>query len=307
MTDLDFDKVDRWFAVTLAPEHSQAYRRSSLRTPELTAFEAGQEAIVTALTGPVPHVAGPAEDVVGGLLHTYLQSLAAGLAQARIVNAEPNGQAGAVDLAAGLITAAAAVGDRAPGTPVVAAAHRAGLMAAESMAAGARFTEVARAALAGITQGWPAEARGASGLSGPFGRPTTRPDGRNEQSVSTVSTEASSRLHLLLVRLLDALVEVNRPPRTGPDVAPCGAVAGENVGVPFSAEVTFTIFGSSNEAAALQNELRVELQATSTEVICWSDGDRHLFHLHTDRPGRAVALAFASSTVFDLEITARQP
>ncbi|MTD13513.1 hypothetical protein GIS00_06090 [Nakamurella sp. YIM 132087] len=286
MDVLDPGTVQRWFEVALDGTDQAPHLRIRPTADERAALESARYGLLAALDGQEVIVADPAGG--SGLLR-YLTGLVAGVAQARLTDAYQDGTAAPLHLVAGMIAGAAALGagptstdaavrtgeSVASAVPTVSeSAHRAGVAAAEAVITGADLTEMARVAEQASRQGW-------------------------------LPTEdlPELRLHLLLAQLLGALAvgaAGTAGHRTGPDSTSCGGFPGDNCGVPFPAEVTFTLHGDPAAAEAL----RVELSGVA-EVQLWVEGSRQLFHLHTEDPGPVVEQAYLMATPFDLRITLR--
>ncbi len=264
----------RWFALaTAAPGRGSPVSWSA---SDLRILKDAEEQLLGALSGQDVRRAPPGrstESRAGQRLSAYLSALAAGVAETRRQAGSPDA-ASPMDLAAGLLAGAAALGD--PGGGVGAAgAHRAGLVAVEAVVAGADLGQVAKAALTALgTVPAPANA-----------------------SPAVVDSQ-DLRLTAVLTRLLEALVDATRPARTGPDRADCGATADQNAGAPFVAEVQFVVFGGP---AALASVL-AEAEGAGSRVTVWSEGDRHVLHAHTAEPGRLISGVIAVATPFDLDI-----
>jgi hypothetical protein len=278
---LDAAMIRRWFASAMDGAGRPQHLRLELTVPERDALRAGCADLLTALTDADAGTPELAELAPGAPLAGYLGGVAAGLGQARVADGWEPGVAAPLHLAAGLIAGAAALAATTPapdsgtGPGAAESAHRAGVAAAEAVVTGADLGEMARAAELAIQQGW----------------------------LPTPAT-ADLRTHLLLTLLLTGLAESVAGPRTGPDATSCGGRPGENAGVPFAAEVTFTLHGAPSDAEALHADLAALPQVQ--EVQLWQQGDRALVHLHTDDPGPVVERAYLLATPFDLRITRRQ-
>lgn len=291
MAVFDAELVDRWFSRIAAPDVGEPHVRVEPTATEFIAFAEGRRLVLAALRSAAaassavtdPRVVRIDEPAARKLL-AYLRTFAAGVAEVRQANTEPPGTGSPLAVATGLISGAAALGDGPAGSastperPTQLVAHRAGMVAAETVVTGAGLSEVARGAAAVALAGW---------------TPTSPSD--REGLVE-------HRTQLLLFRLWAALVDATRPPRTGPERASCGAPPGQNHGTVFAAEITFTMFGGTTEVESL----RLDLSAAAQEVMVWSDGDRHQFHVHTDRAGETISRAYLATTLFDLQITARE-
>ena len=280
---LDHTIVHRWFALVTAAPAADVGLPLTWTAADLRVLRWAEETLVSALDGREP-VRPPAVSTgSAGRLADYLASLAAGVAETRRQSADPRAP---LDLAAGLLAGAAAIGG-ATGEVSAARSHRAGMVAVEAVVAGADLPEVAKAA--------------AVALEAPL-------DLRTEAIKPQDSNDV--RLSAMIGRLLAALVRATRPARTGPDSAACGATPDQPAGRPFRAEVQFVVFGGASLLADLERAMVADSPRSDaaldsgpdSELVIWSDGDRHAVHVHTADAGRLISEAFAVTTLFDLQI-----
>ena len=309
MTSLDADLVRGWFGrIRNTEEPVMPQLRIVPTVQENLALAAGADLIETAVcgTGVIDDGYGPSglTELPAAMLQRYLTAFAAGIASARLAFAgaasddldsndvigEPAaaGDASALAVAAGLNAGAAALhgeiaigSDRpaqrwGPAEPTAAESARlAGFAAAELVVNGAGLHEIAAAAAGAAINGWR------------LGLP--------EHPVERVEYRTRGLVGALLV----ALEIQTRDPEPPALPASCGALPGQNLGRPFTAEITFTMGLAPAEIRSLTNDLA----GLVTELAVWSGGQWPRFHVHTDRAGDVIAQVYAYGTPFDLEIT----
>lgn len=252
---------------------------------ERTALGAGFAAIRIAVLGE--HPPGGALNERAGRqpsaatdLERYLRGVAAGI-EATGADRDP------MSLVAGLVAGAARLqfdrAGRGGEEPSAAeAAARAGVAAADVATEGAPLARVTDVAAAVAAEGWA------------FGVPD------DPELVDDY------RLRALIGMVLAALNDVVSAMQDGPQVAGCGATAGDHRGRTFLAEVTFEFRG----AAAAQARLADSIGLMGTDLRVWpgsgDDGITH-YHLHTNHPAEVVGEIYAMGTPFDLLIGSLEP
>ena len=294
----DTDLVGRWFDLLLEPHQAIGDSFTLAPTPaERQVLTEGLRVIGAAvgrseLPTPVPP---PPEEPVAALLQRYLVGIATGIAGSRQAMGtmgpgtgfEGVAEIDRLSLVAGLIAGGAAVqispdpgstgtATEFPGAGLSARsavdlARSAGTSAAELVVDGADLHAITSAAAATVL------------AEGP-------PDAANRNP--------RYRARALVGSVLMALQRSTAP--AGARVRPptCGAGPGENVGTELPAEVTFTMFLSQEVGA----RLAALIDGISDEVVVWSEGDRHYFHVHTRAAGEVIAEAYAVGSVFSLVI-----
>jgi hypothetical protein len=109
------------------------------------------------------------------------------------------------------------------------------------------------------------------------------------------------RAAVLVGAVLVALEIATRDPEPPAVPASCGALPGENLGEPFSAEITFTMGLAAEEIRSLS----ADLGQLATEIAVWPGSNWPRFHVHTDQPAEVIGQIYAHGTPFDLQITSR--
>jgi hypothetical protein len=335
MTSLDDDLVRRWLERAGDSGESVMPQWGIVpTTQERRALAIGGAWVIAAVNGAPasrpPGDTGEADltELPALLLHRYLRAFAAGVASARLAfapgRADPvsaglagfedfddstdlddgadfdggagdvagvaGGDLGALALAAGLNAGAAALhgeiataGERTGQSRTYAepsaaeSARLAGFAAAELVVNGAGLHQVADAAATAACNGW---------RIGLPGHPVER---------------LEYRTRALLGLLLVALEIQTRDPEPPAEPASCGALPGENLGRPFTAEITFTMGLAPAEIRSLAGDLA----SLAADVTVWPGSRWPRFHLHTDRAGDVIGQVFAYGTPFDLAITER--
>ena len=107
------------------------------------------------------------------------------------------------------------------------------------------------------------------------------------------------RTRALVGLLLEALEIQTRDPEPPAEPASCGALPGENLGRPFTAEITFTMGLAQAEIRSLEDDLT----GLAADVTVWPGSRWPRFHVHTDRAGDVIGQVYAYGTPFDLTIT----
>lgn len=308
MTSLDADLVRAWFRrIRDTAEPVMPQWRIVPTVQEDLALTAGGDQVESAVSGTsavdAGYGSGELTELPAMMLQRYLTAFAAGIASARlafaantsedpesgeVLAADAMGDTDALALAAGLNAAAAALhGEIVTGSdrqaerwrhcePTAAESARlAGFAAAELVVNGAGLHEIAAAAAGAAITGWR------------LGLP--------ENPVE----RAEYRVRGLVGALLVALEIQTRDPEPPAHPASCGALPGQNLGRPFTAEITFTMSLAPAEIRSLSNDLA----GLVTEIAVWPGGQWPRFHLHTERAGDVIGQVYACGTPFDLEIT----
>lgn len=286
MIDVDVHLVTAW-SDRLFDAARPVMRQWGVRPTdeELTAMGSGFAAIRIAVLGE--HPSGDALDERAGRrpsaatdLERYLRGVAAGI-EATGADRDP------MSLVAGLVAGAARLqfdraGRGAEEPSAAEAAARAGVAAADVATEGAPLARVTDVAAAVAAEGWA------------FGVPD------DPELVDDYRLRAL--IGMVLAALNDAVIAI----QDRPQVAGCGATAGDHRGRTFLAEVTFEFRG----AAAAQARLADSIGPMGTDLRVWpgsgDDGVTH-YHLHTNHPAEVVGEIYALGTPFDLLIGSLEP